>query len=38
MVENILTSEKAKTMSIDDVYSTLSTNNKGLDESEVKSN
>ena len=36
MTSNILTSEKAKTMSIDKIYSNLSTSNKGLNESEVK--
>ncbi|MFW9988982.1 MAG: plasma-membrane proton-efflux P-type ATPase [Candidatus Odinarchaeota archaeon] len=36
MTMEILTSEKAKSMSIDDIYSKLSTNDKGLGETEVK--
>ncbi|MFX1504099.1 MAG: cation-transporting P-type ATPase, partial [Promethearchaeota archaeon] len=36
MTVEILTSEKAKNMSIDDVYSELSTNDRGLGEDEVK--
>ncbi|MFX1364011.1 MAG: plasma-membrane proton-efflux P-type ATPase [Promethearchaeota archaeon] len=36
MTMEILTSEKAKNMSIDVVYSKLSTNNRGLGENEVK--